>query len=85
MDVAAGDLHFQALSPALDAGINSAQPPEITSDLDGFNRIANGGVDLWAYETSDCYNAIFRIWSGAIDIFLEYRYQLELWCPDDVP
>jgi predicted outer membrane repeat protein len=40
-------------SPCLDAGENSAVPPSAVTDLDGHPRIANGIVDMGAYEGPD--------------------------------
>ncbi|MHC4741063.1 MAG: right-handed parallel beta-helix repeat-containing protein [Planctomycetota bacterium] len=37
-------------SPCLNAGSNAAVPPSLTTDLDGNPRIANGTVDMGAYE-----------------------------------
>jgi hypothetical protein len=45
-----GDLHLTAGSPCLNAGDNNALPAEDITDLDGNNRIADGTVDLGAYE-----------------------------------
>jgi predicted outer membrane repeat protein len=45
-----GDFHLQSQSPAIDRGNNQALPIEVTSDLDNNPRIANGIVDLGAYE-----------------------------------
>lgn len=44
------DLRMAPDSPCLDAGANDAVPPEIQSDLAGQARVANGLVDLGAYE-----------------------------------
>ncbi|MGK0315183.1 MAG: hypothetical protein ACI86M_001411 [Saprospiraceae bacterium] len=67
VDAVLGDLRLQSGSPALEAGINSAIPEELTEDLDSYDRITNGGVDLGAYERTDCYDSIIRIWSGVSD------------------
>lgn len=45
-----GDLRLWAGSPAADAGNNSLLPPGVTTDLAGVPRIANGIVDMGAYE-----------------------------------
>ena len=45
-----GDLRLRAASPALDVGSNTAVPAGITTDLAGNPRIANGTVDMGAYE-----------------------------------
>src|SRR5262249_2737152 len=49
-----GDLHLQPGSPCIDKGDNSAVPAGLHADLDGNQRIANGGVsltvDLGVYE-----------------------------------
>ncbi|MHC4676301.1 MAG: right-handed parallel beta-helix repeat-containing protein, partial [Planctomycetota bacterium] len=37
-------------SPCIDAGDNSSVPPSVLTDLDGDPRIANGTVDMGAYE-----------------------------------
>jgi hypothetical protein len=37
----AGDLRLQAGSPAIDAGLNAAVPPEVTVDLDGSPRFVD--------------------------------------------
>ena len=63
VDASADDLHLQASSPAIDAGDNSAVPPEVTTDLDGNPRIVNGIVDMGAYE----YQAASTI-EASIDI-----------------
>lgn len=47
----AGDLRLQAESPAIDAGDNAALPAEVTTDYSGNPRIADGAVDLGAYES----------------------------------
>jgi hypothetical protein len=46
-----GDYRLNTGSPAIDVGNNSLVPAEITTDLDGVQRIANGIVNLGAYET----------------------------------
>ena len=58
VDVAAGDFHVQVGSPAIDAGLDGAVPPFITTDLDNLPRFVDnpntGGVgrtvDIGAYE-----------------------------------
>ena len=40
-------------SPCIDAGDNSSLPPSVVTDLDGEPRIANGTVDMGAYEGPD--------------------------------
>ncbi len=46
----ATDYTLQSSSPAIDTGINSLVPSNITTDLAGNNRIANNTVDMGAYE-----------------------------------
>jgi len=56
VDAAAGNLRLRAGSPAIDAGLNSAVPAGITSDLDGNPRFVDftgrgtAIVDMGAYE-----------------------------------
>ena len=45
-----GDYRLQAGSPAINNGYNALIPAGITTDLDGNPRIANGTVDMGAYE-----------------------------------
>lgn len=45
-----GNLNFQYSSPAIDAGNNAAVPSGINKDLDNYNRILNGTVDIGCYE-----------------------------------
>ena len=45
-------------SPCIDAGDNSAVPAGITTDLDGNARIADGTVDMGAYE---CHTTLVQI------------------------
>jgi hypothetical protein len=52
------DLRLQAGSPAIDAGLNSAIPAGVSTDLDGHPRISGGTVDMGAYEAQ--YPAAFR-------------------------
>ena len=49
----AGDLRLQANSPALNAGLTSAVPAGVTTDLDGCVRVFGSAVDMGAYERSD--------------------------------
>ncbi|MBN2137438.1 MAG: right-handed parallel beta-helix repeat-containing protein [Sedimentisphaerales bacterium] len=44
------NLRLLAGSPCLDAGSNTAVPGYLTEDMDGSPRIANGTVDIGAYE-----------------------------------
>jgi predicted outer membrane repeat protein len=44
------NLRLSLGSPSINAGDNSAIPPEVTTDLDGNPRIAFGIVDMGAYE-----------------------------------
>jgi hypothetical protein len=48
VDATNGDLHLQAGSPAIDAGLTSANTT--TVDLDGKPRVVNGIIDMGAYE-----------------------------------
>ena len=56
VDAAGGNLRLQAGSPAIDAGLNSAVPPGVTTDLDGNPRFVDftgrgaAIVDMGAYE-----------------------------------
>ena len=50
VDPANGDYHLQDTSPCIDAGDDSLVPGGVTTDLDGNPRIANGTVDIGAYE-----------------------------------
>jgi hypothetical protein len=49
-DAAEDDFSLASDSPCRDAGNNDAVPAEMTADLAGNDRIANGTVDLGAYE-----------------------------------
>jgi len=49
VDAASGDYRLQSGSPCIDAGDSSVRDPSDT-DLDGNPRIADGGVDMGAYE-----------------------------------
>ena len=49
-DAAGSDLHLQAGSACIDAGINAALPAGYTTDLGGDPRVAAGTVDLGVYE-----------------------------------
>ncbi|MCU7549933.1 T9SS type A sorting domain-containing protein [Chitinophagaceae bacterium LB-8] len=48
VDATNGDLHLQAGSPAIDAGLTSANTT--TVDLEGKPRVVNGIIDMGAYE-----------------------------------
>ena len=45
-----GDYHLKDTSPCIDAGDNGSVPSGVDKDLDGNPRIANGTVDIGAYE-----------------------------------
>ena len=60
-DAAAGNYRLQSNSPCLDAGNNAYVAG--TTDLDGSPRIANGKVDMGAYEVQ-LFG--YRAWIGAI-------------------
>ncbi len=47
------DYHLLPGSPSIDMGNNAAVPPSLLSDLDGNARIANGIVDMGAYEAPE--------------------------------
>jgi hypothetical protein len=49
--VPGGGLRLLPISPAVDAGDNTALPTDVTTDLDGNSRIVNGIVDMGAYES----------------------------------
>jgi uncharacterized repeat protein (TIGR01451 family) len=53
----AGDLRLQAASPAIDAGDNDALPPDVSTDLDGNDRIVDGNDDLTAVVDMGAYEA----------------------------
>ncbi|RYD52364.1 MAG: T9SS type A sorting domain-containing protein [Sphingobacteriales bacterium] len=50
VDSANGDYRLSAVSPAINAGSNSAVPASLTTDLDGTVRIQQSTVDMGAYE-----------------------------------
>jgi hypothetical protein len=50
VNLTGGDLHLQANSPCINAGLNSAAPGPV--DLDGRPRILGGTVDMGAYESA---------------------------------
>ena len=56
------DLHLMANSPAIDAGNNAlavdADGNPLQHDLDGYRRIANGTVDMGAYEYGSTIPAV---------------------------
>jgi hypothetical protein len=49
-DTVHGDLRLTCLSPAFNAGANSAVPSYLTTDITGVPRIKYGTVDMGAYE-----------------------------------
>ena len=49
-DESAGDLSLMPGSPAINSGDNSSVPSDVTTDLDSNPRIADGTVDMGAYE-----------------------------------
>ena len=49
-DPANGDFSLQGRSPCIDAGSNDLVPYKVTMDIAGNTRIANGTVDMGAYE-----------------------------------
>jgi hypothetical protein len=53
IDPASNDYHLGNGSAAIDAGLNGSVPAGVSTDLDGNARIANGIVDLGAYENQD--------------------------------
>ena len=54
----AGDLHLQSGSPAVNAGLNSAVPNTVSTDLDGNPRIQDTTVDMGAYERPEPPRAV---------------------------
>ncbi len=54
------DFQLQSLSPALNAGLNSAVPEDILTDIDGNMRIHQQDVDMGAYESSVAIDVIFK-------------------------
>jgi parallel beta-helix repeat protein len=65
VNAAGGDYHLQEISDCVDAGLNSAVPVGITTDIDGDDRIVDGDgtsgarVDMGADETR---LAIMTVW-----------------------
>nr|WP_294860647.1 choice-of-anchor Q domain-containing protein [uncultured Fluviicola sp.] len=55
-DTTGYDYHLNALSPAIDAGLNASVVG--TTDLDGIARVQNTTVDLGAYETNFCSSVL---------------------------
>lgn len=54
VDAQNGDLRLSPASPAINAGMNSLVPQEITNDRDGVARIRFVTVDMGAYEGTPC-------------------------------
>ncbi len=50
IDTSANNYHLQTNSPCINKGNNDSIPSDVTTDLDGYNRIYNDTVDLGAYE-----------------------------------
>jgi len=55
-------LHLLAGSPAIDAGINTAIPALVNTDIKGAARIQGSTVDMGAYEQLGNF-----VWTGAVD------------------
>ncbi|MEP6674276.1 MAG: right-handed parallel beta-helix repeat-containing protein [Ferruginibacter sp.] len=77
-------LRLQSCSPGIDAGLNSAIPAGVTTDIKGDTRISNNSVDIGAYEnvspviagaTTNALNgdSTFKSVYGLIDIMSNCR------------
>ena len=58
---ATNNFHLQAGSPAIDAGDNSLWPTDLTTDLDGNNRLINT-IDMGAYEHNPTAGSFITTW-----------------------
>jgi hypothetical protein len=71
VNAALQDYHLQSGSPCIDAGDNSLIPTGVSTDLDGNMRIANGTVDIGAYEYGSTppsgYCWTRRMGAGSVD------------------
>ena len=61
--VGSGDYHLKSTSPLINAGTNTPGGGLPSTDLDGNPRIANGTVDMGAYETA-LQNAVVPAMNG---------------------
>ena len=71
IDTTSGDLRLRSSSPAINAGLTSAVPVHLATDLRGESRIYNGRVDIGAYERPGCGRGTVVLGSPDDDISID--------------